>query len=110
MNSEKITYTCPMHPEVQMDKPGTCPKCGMTLVPVKETSEKPMDHSAMGHGNHLMKPVSKMSGWEKFKMSMTMAMGMEHGGLAGREMAKLMEEDIRNKFFVALILTLPIIA
>ncbi|KKQ43417.1 MAG: hypothetical protein US60_C0002G0025 [Microgenomates group bacterium GW2011_GWC1_37_8] len=43
-------------------------------------------------------------------MSMTMAMGMEHGGLAGREMAKLMEEDIRNKFFVALILTLPIIA
>ena len=41
---------------------------------------------------------------------MTMAMGMEHTGLAGREMAKLMEEDIRNKFFVALFLTLPIIA
>ena len=39
-----------------------------------------------------------------------MAMGMEHEGLAGREMAKLMEQDIRNKFFVALILTLPIIA
>lgn len=42
-------------------------------------------------------------------MSMTMAMGMEHGGLAGREMAKLMEEDIRNKFFFALILSIPII-
>lgn len=28
---------------------------------------------------------------------MKMTMGMEHGGLAGREMAKLMEEDIRNK-------------
>lgn len=25
-------YTCPMHPEVKMDKPGSCPKCGMTLV------------------------------------------------------------------------------
>ena len=25
-------YTCPMHPEVVMDKPGNCPKCGMTLV------------------------------------------------------------------------------
>ena len=24
-------YTCPMHPEVQADKPGRCPKCGMTL-------------------------------------------------------------------------------
>jgi hypothetical protein len=25
-------YTCPMHPEVTSDKPGNCPKCGMTLV------------------------------------------------------------------------------
>jgi hypothetical protein len=25
-------YTCPMHPEVQSDKPGKCPKCGMDLV------------------------------------------------------------------------------
>lgn len=52
---------------------------------------------------------SKMGFWQKFKMSMTMSMGMEHGGLAGREMAKLMEEDIRNKFFVALLLSIPII-
>jgi len=28
-------YTCPMHPEVKMDKPGDCPKCGMKLQPVK---------------------------------------------------------------------------
>ena len=38
-----------------------------------------------------------------------MSMGMEHGGLAGRQMAQLMEEDIRNKFFFALFLTLPIL-
>jgi len=24
-------YTCPMHPEIQQDKPGSCPKCGMAL-------------------------------------------------------------------------------
>lgn len=113
--SDTKIYTCPMHPEVQMDKPGTCPKCGMKLVPVEGKAEsskdhESMDHAAMGHSDHVMKPISEMSWWEKFKMSMTMAMGMEHTGLAGREMAKLMEEDIRNKFFVALILTLPIIA
>jgi len=25
------TYTCPMHPEIQQDHPGDCPKCGMAL-------------------------------------------------------------------------------
>src|SRR5262245_36294258 len=27
-------YTCPMHPEVVRDGPGTCPKCGMALEPM----------------------------------------------------------------------------
>jgi len=30
---EGTVYTCPMHPEVQQDHPGNCPKCGMTLEP-----------------------------------------------------------------------------
>lgn len=25
-------YICPMHPEVQQNEPGRCPKCGMKLV------------------------------------------------------------------------------
>src|SRR3990167_4357770 len=58
----------------------------------------------MDHINH------KRSFWDKFKMSMAMTMGMDHTGLAGREMAKLMEEDIRNKFFFSLVLTLIILA
>ena len=39
-----------------------------------------------------------------------MTMGMDHTGLAGREMAKIMEIDIKRKFFFALILSLPILA
>src|ERR1700721_688100 len=26
-----IRYTCPMHPEILRETPGTCPKCGMAL-------------------------------------------------------------------------------
>jgi Cu(I)/Ag(I) efflux system membrane fusion protein len=36
MNMNMLTnstiYSCPMHPEVNSDKPGKCPKCGMELV------------------------------------------------------------------------------
>lgn len=31
---EKVTYTCPMHPEVIQNHPGSCPKCGMALEPM----------------------------------------------------------------------------
>lgn len=43
--TQKTVYTCPMHPEVSMDKPGKCPKCGMNLVKkevVKEQYTCPM--------------------------------------------------------------------
>ena len=32
-------YTCPMHPEVRQDHPGTCPICGMALEPVTPVAE-----------------------------------------------------------------------
>lgn len=31
-NQVRVIYTCIMHPEIQSEKPGTCPKCGMKLV------------------------------------------------------------------------------
>ena len=31
-------YTCPMHPEIVQDGPGSCPKCGMALVPAVPTA------------------------------------------------------------------------
>jgi hypothetical protein len=34
-STAKYVYTCPMHPEIITDKPGKCPKCGMTLVKKK---------------------------------------------------------------------------
>jgi P-type Cu+ transporter len=32
--AEGTIYTCPMHPEVRQQHPGSCPKCGMALEPV----------------------------------------------------------------------------
>ncbi len=109
--AEKIVYICPMHPEIQSPKPGSCPKCGMKFVEKKmKMDEEKTEYDKMGHGGHTMNPPGEMSWWEKFKMSMTMSMGMEHTGLAGREMARIMEEDIRNKFFFSLLFSIPIIA
>lgn len=38
-------YTCPMHPNVVQDGPGTCPVCGMDLVPM--TAKSGGDNSLM---------------------------------------------------------------
>jgi P-type Cu+ transporter len=34
-----MIYTCPMHPQIRRDEPGTCPICGMTLEPLVATGE-----------------------------------------------------------------------
>jgi Cu+-exporting ATPase len=33
-------YTCPMHPQIVRDKPGSCPICGMALEPRTVTAEE----------------------------------------------------------------------
>ena len=58
------SYVCPMHPEVTSNSPGTCPKCGMKLVPsdalpaasasdqLEGHSHGGHDHSGHEHGGH----------------------------------------------------------
>jgi hypothetical protein len=38
LQKDSVYYTCTMHPDVKMDKPGKCPQCGMDLV---KTTMKP---------------------------------------------------------------------
>src|SRR5262249_20800645 len=38
-----LQYTCPMHPEVVSDRPGSCPKCGMALEPSTVSLEEGPD-------------------------------------------------------------------
>lgn len=98
--AELKKYTCPMHPEVVKDAPGKCPKCGMQLIlasshkhgqvhshsPVKETE------TADGHANH-----------ESMK---------DHGGhsAGGHAHHAGMIDDFKRRFYVVLVLTIPIMA
>ncbi len=43
LHGRNMDYTCPMHPQIQTDKPGLCPICNMQLVK-KTNSAKPDEH------------------------------------------------------------------
>ena len=43
-------YTCPMHPHYIADEPGTCPICGMDLVPVAGAEEDSSSNADSGTG------------------------------------------------------------
>ncbi|RLD57227.1 MAG: efflux RND transporter periplasmic adaptor subunit [Bacteroidetes bacterium] len=52
---EKTIWTCSMHPQIKMDKPGLCPICAMDLIPlendmgedISEPGEVQMSNAAM---------------------------------------------------------------
>lgn len=54
-HGEETRYTCPMHPQIIRDKPGTCPICGMDLVPMSSSHELIVDSSLLP----LLKPVNE---------------------------------------------------
>jgi CopA family copper-resistance protein len=77
--TEQVIYTCVMHPEVKMDKPGKCPKCGMTLVKktVKNAPKKSIPKKQAAPGKAASKKVNdamphKMDMKDMPKMDMPM--------------------------------------
>jgi hypothetical protein len=54
--AQQASYTCPMHPEVTSDKPGECPKCGMSLVKT-ERSENTALRDKITRAKSLVKEV-----------------------------------------------------
>ncbi len=43
------SYACPMHPEVTSSEPGSCPKCGMRLLPVRSEEPGPASYVCPMH-------------------------------------------------------------
>jgi YHS domain-containing protein len=50
-NQAVLYYTCPMHPSVKSDKPGSCPICGMTLEPVYASTDASTNTPSNGTNN-----------------------------------------------------------
>jgi hypothetical protein len=69
---QTVKYTCPNHPEVVQDKPGTCPKDGMKLVEKKDMAKGNMhttsDTAKMKPNNNKMMHDSTAMKSGKMKM------------------------------------------
>ena len=89
INNEGQIYTCPMHPEVRKTEPGKCPGCGMDLILEKKKAPKDFGE----HAGHDMQKMSHAN----HEMAMT-----------NPAMAKQMEADMRRRFFVSFLLSIPI--
>ncbi|HQS52937.1 MAG TPA: HAD-IC family P-type ATPase, partial [Daejeonella sp.] len=130
-------YTCPMHPEIVKNEPGSCPKCGMNLVPV-DVKEKENSHSQHQLTDHIKEassaneqhiaPVVEMQntqGFQKYTCPMhpqiiqdgpgkcplcgmslvPIAKSTSHGG---HEVHSSGITDFKKRFYVVLVLTVPI--
>ena len=84
-NSKEALYTCPMHPEVVKNAPGKCPGCGMELILQSKSSD--------AHAGHDMQKMSHMD---------------HESAMTNPQMAKLMEADMRRRFWISLVLSIPI--
>jgi Cu2+-exporting ATPase len=90
-------FTCPMHPEVIKDAPGKCPKCGMELIPLKSGNPHEGHVQEQTHDHHQMHKEHS-HGADK------------HSGHGGHAHHAGMIEDFKKRFYLVLVLTIPIMA
>ena len=94
-------YTCPMHPEVIKDVPGSCPKCGMKLIPVN-THSHPEVHAKHSAEHSKMHQATDHATHETHSHHNSHA---EHDNHAGHNTS-----DFLKRFWICLILTIPVLA
>lgn len=81
-----------MHPQVRKTGPGKCPGCGMELIKSQTSNLKPKTNSKNEHKNH--KKAEEIH---------------EHQAeMADPRIAKRMEQDMRRRFWISFILSIPI--
>lgn len=77
-------WTCPMHREIRSEAPGSCPKCGMDLVPASQTDEADAHaHEAHAMHNHANTGETGMGDMKKMG-------GMAMAGMGARQHHRMM--------------------
>ncbi|OGG80001.1 ATPase P [Candidatus Kaiserbacteria bacterium RIFCSPLOWO2_01_FULL_54_13] len=85
-----------MHPEVVKKEPGKCPGCGMDLIPQSKPSDAHAGHDPVRSG------TSNGAGMQKESHR-------DHeAAMTNPQMAKAMEADMRRRFLISLVLSIPI--
>ena len=99
MQHKDLQYTCPMHPEVIKDAPGKCPKCGMDLIPLKKpkADEGPTSQHTHEHATKETADHKDMGDHDRH-------------GTGGHAHHAGMIEDFKKRFYIVLVLTVPIMA
>lgn len=93
-------YTCPMHPEVKEDGPGSCPKCGMALEPLTPIAAK-VEYTCSMHPEIVQDEPGSCP---------KCGMALEPRDIAPDAEEKNAEyEDMRRRFIVGAILTIPLV-
>ena len=85
-------YTCPMHPEVQQDHPGNCPKCGMSLEAVIPLDEE--DNSELIDFQH------------RFWWTLPLTVVVTVMAMFGHRLGWF---DMKTQTWVELVLSLPVV-
>lgn len=130
-------YTCPMHPEIIQNKPDSCPICGMNLIPVKpKSSDADISHQSHSHhpSTHKVDDSKKPTvadlkipgqGFKKYTCPMHPQIVTDTPGkcpLCGMALVPMTKSkgdqghgshssgiaDFKKRFYVVLILTIPI--
>ncbi|HYJ87728.1 MAG TPA: heavy metal translocating P-type ATPase [Pyrinomonadaceae bacterium] len=94
------TYTCPMHPEVRQDKPGSCPKCGMALEPVNVTApQQKIEYTCPMHPEIVRDAPGNCP---------ICGMALEPRTVTLRDEENHELKDMRRRFWVSVVLTIPL--
>jgi P-type Cu+ transporter len=94
-----VKYTCPMHPEVVQIGPGSCPKCGMALVPMVPTTPIAAEYTCPMHPEVRS---DRPGNCPKCGMALVPVVGARE-----EESAEL--RDHKRRFWVSAVLSAPLV-